>query len=98
LAKGIERFWTTITRIQISFSYMIDLNEKVSLIERAWEALDEYELQSKGFDSKIITNTTNLPKERIFIVLNATFLIYYRYIMSHGKKARKGDHTTYNSG
>ena len=34
----------------------------------------------------------------LFIVLNATFLIYYRYIMRHGKKARKGDHTTYNSG
>ena len=32
------------------------------------------------------------------IVLNATFLIYCRYIMRHGKKARKGDHTTYNSG
>jgi hypothetical protein len=25
------------------------------------------------------------------IVLDATFLIYCRYIMRHGKKARKGD-------
>lgn len=62
LTKGIERFWTAISRIQISFSHMSDLDNKISMIEESWKALDRYELQSKGFDTKLVQNVHNLRK------------------------------------
>jgi len=75
LVKGIERFWTTITRIQISFSYIVDLNERVSLIENAWKALDEYELQSSGFGNQIIGSVDKLPNKLEFNIPDNTWYI-----------------------
>jgi hypothetical protein len=62
LAKGIERFWTTITRIQISFPYMTDLNDKVSAIENAFKSLDKFEFLSNGFDKKIPKHADQFSK------------------------------------
>jgi len=66
LAKSIERFWTAFSRIQILFSYMPYLNDKMSLVEESWKALDEYQFHTNEFNDRFFENVHKLPSKQQF--------------------------------
>ena len=62
LAKTDERFWRTISQIQILFSHMSQLQSRISLIHQTQKPLETYRLQFDAFIDRLPNEVIALPK------------------------------------
>lgn len=62
LAKADERFWRTISQIQIFFSHMPQVPDRISLIHQAQRPIETYNLHSYTFVAKLQDEVIALPR------------------------------------